>query len=187
VVHVTTRKGFRVVNYLDDFAGAESVRDANASYEFLGKVLSDFGLRESVDKARSPATQMSFLGVQFDTVKSTLEVTEERLEEIKSLLDLWSQKMVMTRNDLESLVGKLMFVSKCVRSARVFMSRMLNCLRELPNGRSIAVDDEMRLDLAWWSTFLSRFNGVVMMPMQNWSRPDSVIAVDACSTGIGGI
>jgi len=64
---------------------------------------------------------------------------------------------------------------------------MLNGLRELPNGVSVTVDDDLRLDLRWWSSFLETFNGVVMMPMQDWSRPDSVIAVDACSTGIGGI
>ena len=187
VVHVTTVNGFRVVNYLDDFAGAETVNKAAGAYEFLGKVLSDFGLKESEEKAREPSTRMSFLGVQFDTVRSTLEVTEDRLVEIKALLEVWTRKRVMIRNELESLIGKLMFISKCVRSARVFMSRMLNGLRELPNGVSVTVDDDLRLDLRWWSSFLETFNGVVMMPMQDWSRPDSVIAVDACSTGIGGI
>jgi len=187
VVHVTTSNGFRTVNYLDDFAGAETADRAGIAYDFLGRVLSDFGLVESEEKARRPSTQMSFLGVQFDTIRSTLEVTQDRLVEIKALLEVWAEKRVMTRNELESLIGKLMFISKCVRSARVFMSRMLNGLRDLPNGVIVAVDEELRLDLRWWSRFLETFNGVVMMPMQDWSRPDSVIAVDACSTGIGGI
>ena len=187
VAYVSANKGFVIVNYLDDFAGAERKEVAQVAYDCLGKVLSDFGLKESVEKARTPSSQMSFLGVLFNTDKLTLEVTEDRLVEINLLLKEWLEKRFMTRNELESLVGKLMFVSKCVRSARVFMARMLNMLREMPEGVSLQVDAEMRLDLKWWFTFLYKFNGVVMMPMQDWCRPDSVIAVDACNTGIGGI
>ena len=185
--YVMGKHNFNIVNYLDDFAGAEVPMDADSAYEKLGAVLLEFGLMESKEKARSPATSMSFLGVEFNTVDLTLEVTDTRLLEINHLLKDWLRKKVTTRVEIESLVGKLMFVSKCVRSSRVFLSRILNFLRDMIPGVQYEVDLQLLLDLKWWHRFLHEFNGTVMMPFSNWSRPDSVIAVDACLTGIGGI
>lgn len=40
-----------------------------------------------------------------------------------------------TRRQLQSLLGKLSFVTACVRSGQIFVSRLLNCLRIcLPHG-----------------------------------------------------
>jgi hypothetical protein len=46
---------------------------------------------------------------------------------------------------------------------------------------------ELLHDINWWARFLYKFNGIVMMPFQDWTEPDSIIAVDACGTGLGGI
>jgi hypothetical protein len=64
---------------------------------------------------------------------------------------------------------------------------MLTALRDLKDDGIVAVDGELKLDLTWWQKYISTFNGVVMMPFQDWSQPDTVLAVDACLSGVGGI
>ena len=59
---------FNVLNYADDFAGAEHEFDtALLSFNTLGKLLVDLGLIEAVDKACPPSKIMTYLGVKFDT------------------------------------------------------------------------------------------------------------------------
>ncbi|CAC5384008.1 unnamed protein product [Mytilus coruscus] len=77
-----------LINYLDDFAGAEISEKADISYKKLKWVLDSCGLEESVEKASRPSHRMSFLGVWFDTEKMTMEVTPDRLVEIFDLVSL---------------------------------------------------------------------------------------------------
>jgi hypothetical protein len=46
--------GYMMVNYLDDFGGAETNEKAWKAYETLGELLMSCGLEESVDKAVTP-------------------------------------------------------------------------------------------------------------------------------------
>ena len=55
-------------------------------------MLQKCGIEESVNKACPPSTIMPFLGVLFNTETMTLEITPERLEEIKLLILMWLKK-----------------------------------------------------------------------------------------------
>jgi hypothetical protein len=72
---------------------------------------------------------MTFLGVTFDTVSMTLEVTPERVVEISLLVQSWLRKKKASLKELQSLLGKLHFISSCVRPGRVFVNRLLSWLR----------------------------------------------------------
>lgn len=84
--------GYMMVNYLDDFGGAETKEKGWKAYENLGELLMSCGLEESVDKAVTPTTKMTFLGVTFDSEKMTLEVTPDRVVEISLLVESWLKK-----------------------------------------------------------------------------------------------
>ena len=177
--------GYSVVNYIDDFAGAE-VRDrAPEAYHSLGVLLDDLGLDESKDKACSPSTSMSFLGVLFDTVDGTLSVTNERLKEILALLEVWKKKQVASKTEVQSLIGKLNFVAACVRPSRIFMSRLLSLLRSMKDDTTVQLNPEFKKDISWWSTFLPLYNGVSMIPFAEWGEPDVEVASDSCLVGCG--
>ena len=92
------------------------------AYDFLGGLLSQLGLKESTAKAIPPVTLVSCLGVQFVTVNMTMSVVPSRLAEIISLLASWRVHKTCKKTALQSLVGKLMFVAKCVRQSRIFVS-----------------------------------------------------------------
>ena len=135
------------------------------------------GLEESVEKACHPSTRMVFIGVLFGTEALSLFVTKERLTEIKLLVQNWLSFETATLKQLQSLIGKLKFVAHCVKPSRIFISRLLNWLKEIP--------EELKKDLRWRYVFLPRFNGVAMMDQQEWGDPDGLVASDSCLTGCG--
>ena len=117
--------GISIENYLDDLAGADCPEKAWKSYQELRNILEFCGLEESVEKACPPATRMVFIGVLFNTETLTLLVTQERLEEIKLLVQNWLKFETATLKQLQSLIGKLNFVAHCVKPSCIFISRLL--------------------------------------------------------------
>ena len=176
------------MNYLDDLAGVETKKKAQFAYVCLEEILRKCGFEESVDKASPPSEIMIFLGVLFNSITMTVEVTPERLVEIRQLVLLWLAKESATLKELQSLIGKLNFVAACVRPGRIFISRLLVWLRQM-NGMKIAnieIPQEVKKDLIWWDRFLYQYNGISIMLYDDWSNPDEIFSTDACLTGIGG-
>lgn len=189
------KMGYMVINYLDDFGGADTVDKADEAYIALGALLDSCGLEESKQKGVAPTTRMEFLGITVDTVKLTLEVTSDRVLEISLLVQAWLRKKKASLRELQSILGKLHFVSTCVRPGRLFVSRLLNWLRSafpsnvVGSGHKIyrKIPVEVQKDLLWWHRFLSSYNGISMMSLEDWSSPDEIFSSDACLEGFGAI
>ena len=128
---------------------------------------------------------MLFLGIFFDTVAMTLQIDQGRLQEILQLLVEWLEMTHMNRKEVETVAGKLGFISACVRPGRLFVSRILQFLRGMPRVGKFPLTQEFQKDLWWWYHFLPGYNGVSMMPLEDWSYPDEVVATDACLEGCG--
>ena len=52
-----------------------------------------------------------------------LEITQERVIEIQALLAAWLTKNTTSLKELQSLLGKLSFVSSSVQPGRIFVQR----------------------------------------------------------------
>ena len=128
---------------------------------------------------------MVFLGIQFDTMNLTLSVPIQRVQETFTLLDQWLNANEMSRKEIQSVVGKLQFLANCVRPGRLFVSRILEFMRGLPDRGRFPVTDSVKADMRWWKLFLPRYNGISLMAVDHWSLPDEVFACDACLTGCG--
>ena len=162
-----------ILNYLDNLAGAKKKDNALFAYGCLGRVLEKCGIEESPEKSCPPSEIMVhvFLGVLFNTITMTVEVTPQRLTEIRSLIKRWLEKISATLKEIQSLLGKLNFVAACVRPSRIFVSRMLNWLRSIYHSSNIqhSIPDEIRKDLLWWHKFLPIYNGISLMEYDEWS------------------
>ena len=158
---------FYSINYSDDLGGAEStLHRATASFIAMGDLFRDLGLEESEDKACAPATKMVYLGIQFDTMDMTMSVPPDKVQEIRSDLELWRRKTTAVRKDLQSLLGKLFWISRVVKHSRAFMGRLLQLLRDMkgiPENRRVPLSDDSKKDILWWATYLRTFNGVSAM------------------------
>ena len=60
VAHISAQAGFKIVNYIDDMAGAEVPGRAMLAFESLAAILHMLGLQESIQKASPPNTNMCF-------------------------------------------------------------------------------------------------------------------------------
>ncbi|XP_077999222.1 uncharacterized protein LOC144452084 [Glandiceps talaboti] len=188
IIYIFQQLGFKAINFLDDFCGADLPHRAHSAFLAFRRLLVQLGVEEAVDKAVAPTTSLSFIGISVDTVTMTLRVTEDRLTEIKQLLVIWLDRKKCTRRELQVLIGKLSFVAGCVRPGRLFMSRMLATLRSVHSSRHhIFLNGQFRKDLQWWYLFICRYNGVSIIPDKAWSTADSIVATDACLSGCGGI
>ena len=116
----------------------------------------------------------------------TISVTSERMEEIIQELQKWQYKKTFRRKQLESLLGKLQFISNCVRPGRLMVFRLREALRGA-DDRHRPVTEEMQKDIRWWIHFLPRCNTTSIMWMDQFEVPDQLMATDSCLTGIGAV
>ena len=117
----------RLIRYLDDFLFVADSREAMAAILHAAQQLfSDFGLVVNTDKTEGPAQQISFLGVQLDSVAQTLSCSATRLTEIRSLLRSALSSHKIRLSFLASLIGKLQFAATVLPGARPFVRRMLD-------------------------------------------------------------
>ena len=149
---------------MDDFAGCEFGYRATEAFEELGRLLAELGVDESLDKACPPSTKMKFLGVEFDTQAMSMRIDNTKLQEIKQLSKTWARKTVATKEELQSILGKLMWVSKVVRFSRCFVSRIIGVLKGLRTQKQkVTLSKEIKKDFLWWSEFLPVFNGIELL------------------------
>ena len=150
--------------YMDDFAGAELGERASSAFEDMGSILVELGIVESKKKAHAPSTKMLFLGVEFDTVKMCMRVGDEKRNELKNTVDKWYRRTVATKEELQSLQGQLMWVSKVVRFSRCFVTRVIAEQKSLKTQKQKKkLSNDLRKDLLWWKFFLDKFNGVELI------------------------
>ena len=145
--------GIDVLNYLDDLALAETKKNAHFAFYTLQKVLEKCGIEKAKSKASPPSNIMSFLGILFNTITMTMEITPERLLELKVLLSFWLSKETATLKEVQSLLGKLNFVAACVRPGRIFVSRMIQWLKVL--YKEDLIPKFVKKYILWWNTFFT--------------------------------
>ena len=60
--------GYDIINFLDDFGGADTPDRAHRAYQNLGLLLQTLNLRESEEKSLPPSTKMIFLGIELNSL-----------------------------------------------------------------------------------------------------------------------
>ena len=186
IVFMHKQFGYFSINYIDDYRSAELAENAWSSYNLMGKIMTSVGAEEAKDKAVPPTTRLEFLGNTVDTVKMTLEVSDERKQELLLILKQWSNKKQYSKKQLQSLIGKLSFVTNCVRPGRIFISRLIEQLKNAKTSGNV-IQTEMRKDLQWWSDFLPKFDGICIMWLEDWRAVDKTLVSDASLVGGGAV
>ena len=123
--YVLRQRGHTVMNYVDDFFGVEMQRDARGAYDTLYAVLQKLGLTISVKKLVPPGTKAVCLGIAFDTEKGEISIPAEKMSKIVHMVEEWQAKKCCTRHQLQSLLGHLLYVHKCVKPARFIVNWIL--------------------------------------------------------------
>jgi hypothetical protein len=194
-------------NYADDYGqvtrGTLGIEQAQHSLEQTIALLRDeLGLPVPNDKTHRPATTMPILGLLIDSVRMEVRLEPERLVDLQRTITHWQSKTCYTRQQLQSLIGLLMFACKAIPPGRIFLHRMLALLRAIPecshstplaatrptppSVHGFSADSDMRHDLAWWHSHLTSWNGVSLIRELRWT--DTIVlrlTTDACLAGYG--
>ena len=175
--------------YIDDFFGADTPDRAFIAFVVLKILLHELGPDTAHDKQSELSTEMLCLGIEFGTLRMLMRVPSFHLDELRNILEFWLNLLHFSQHDLQSLIGKLSYVAACVKPGRIFMSRLLNMLRELSfsNNEKFPVTECMRKDLLWWQKFLPLYNGVSIIKEGTWLPADSFFFRDACLSGFGAV
>ena len=117
--------GFKVINYVDDFIGVGVPSVEHRSFACLQILLCELGFTISDKKLVEPTTKAVCLGVPIDAAAGTIAVPDEKLKQISDLVETWVTKHSCTCRQLQSLLGHLIYIHKCVKPSRFFVNHML--------------------------------------------------------------
>ena len=177
-------KGASVLIYLDDMVGvAPNLDQAHSHYTQACELLGDLGLPLAVKKLAPPAKTIQWLGILFDADNRTLSIPGRKLEEITNTISQLYTRNAMSKREVQQLAGKINFVSRVCRPARLFMARILAYLRAHPPGYT-KVHTGAKADMRWFITFLAQYNGISIMPE---AHPSVIIEADSCLKGGGAV
>ena len=96
----------------------------------------------------------------------TMSVPPDKVEEVREELSIWKRKTTASKKSLQKLLGKLFWISRCVKFSRPFMARLLNQLRLMssqPDNKKSKLSEDCHFDILWWDRFLRSFNGVELI------------------------
>ena len=157
-------------------------RSANV-FLALTNLITSLGLPINQEKVSNPVTRLTCLGIDIDAKSGMLHIPNNKLQEIQRVCQRWLTKASATKKQLQSLVGHLIYLHKCISPARLFVNRVLTTLRNAPGSGSISLDELFYRDIAWFVKFMQHYNGVTKIPEQ--TKPEVDLYVDACLLAVG--
>ena len=186
IAYIHEQLNYFILNYVDDFVGAEIRETIWAAYQALSTLLAELRVDTSEEKIVPPTTRLEFLGITFDSETMTMEISQQKMAEIQIELGTWLLRTAANRREVESLIGKLQFLAKCIKAGRIFLSRLIQWIRGMHRGFTYPIPLEARKDIAWWTRCAHQYNGVSLIWLHKNPEVDSIIATDASLIGYGG-
>ena len=111
------------------------------------------------EKPVLPSTLLTFLGIELDSMHWEARLFDEKLTELRSLLDAFTACNSCTKRDL-SLLGKLNFAASVVAAGHTFMRRLWDCASSMPElYHRVQLAALCKADLRWQNYLLARWNG----------------------------
>ena len=138
-------------------------------------------------KVTLPSTEVKFLGISINTTTRTLSIDKARLDEVIDLVSQLLSLRSVTKRRLLSVIGKLAFASRVVRTGRAFLGRLIGATKTVKYLHfSVKITAAVRADLQWWRDSVQSHNGVAMIPPP-WSDSSALnVYTDASGLGMGG-
>ena len=92
-----------------------------------------------------------------------------------------STKNFLSKQAFQSLLGKLIYIQKCVKPSRIFINRILEVFRSNSHNRKIYLTSDFHRDIQCFLAFLPSYNGVSYITKTNIDHSQSLF-LDTCLT-----
>lgn len=159
-------------HYLDDYVLVGPPKSNKCKEDLVTSLQTcdEGGYPVANEKTGLPATLMTLLGIEFDSVNQVLRLPQDKLKKLKKLVASWRKRKCCKKRELQSLAGHLSHACKVVRPGRRFLRGLFGFLSGFQRqDHMLRLNAALRADLEWWHVFLSPWNGVSMM----WDRKGS--------------
>ena len=189
--YMCTKGATYIDHYLDDYftLGPPASPECQSNMDCMLSACHDtaFPVSSSPGKVVHATTCMELLGLIIDTEAGELRISEERLRDTMAELETFLGIRKCKKRALLSLVGKLIFISRVVRSGRTFTRRLIEAAKGIRHlHHRVSLSAACREDIRWWATYLPSWNGVAIFTDPDWTHaPDMRLATDASDIGIG--
>ena len=150
-----------LLHYLDDFLtmGRELTSECWDNLQRPVHLCQRLGLPLKWQKLEGPATVLGFLGILLDTQRMEMRLPQEKLKELKLLINKWTSREAGKKYELLSLIGKLSHAAKIITPGRIFLRQMINVVHLVKHlDHWVHLNQEFKSDLAWWQTSIDTWN-----------------------------
>jgi len=178
-----------LVRYVDDFLLISPTQDECArDLHVMLDTCDASGFAVQPSKVTDPTRVIEILGIIIDVNLWELRISEDRVAEIRQLLSSWLGRRTCSKRELLSLIGKIAFSAKVVKSGRAFLGRLIYLARKAKHLHfRVRLSREAMRDIEWWSKCLETHNGVYFF-RPDWHSQEVVhIFTDASDHGFGGV
>jgi hypothetical protein len=181
---ILSKCNIQVINYIDDFIAIVPAGRAFEMFEITKSILSDIALVTSDSKTVKPAYQCNCLGIVVDPLDFTLSIPQDKLRATISICKQLQKFKKLTKHQLQSILGLLMYLHKAIKPARLFVNRIIALLRIAPHNSLVHVAHVFRRDLEWFCRFAQVYNGITQFD-KSIIFIDNEVYMDASLNGIG--
>ena len=119
ICYIMAQEGCKVLAYVDDFLVVAERHRAEKFYNRLSDLFTELGLPMNLDKKTPPAKCLSCLGISINIEANTLSIDNAKLVAIHEECMRVCGRKYLTKKAFQSLLGKLIYIHKCVAPARI--------------------------------------------------------------------
>ena len=134
--------GIIMYPYIDDFLYIMEAANAESQFRDAEALITALGLPVNYEKISYPNKTVTCLGIHIDLINNTLSIDADKLTSIQEHCDSIRIKKYISKRAYQSLLGKLFYIHKCVKPARIFMNRMLALFRANSHKNRIRLNNE---------------------------------------------
>ena len=171
-----------VRHYVDDYItiGAPGTQECTGNISAMLAACAEANMPIEPEKNEGPATTISFLGLELDSIRMEVRLPLDKLERLKALLETWKGRKAGKKREVLSLIGLLSHASKAVRPGRAYIRRLIDLSTVAKHlDHYVRINKEARADIEWWRSFLSIWNGTSLMFSCTQAAPDITLTSDA--------
>ena len=121
-----------VVAYLDDFfITAPTFDQCNKALLLFIRLIHRLGFDIAWDKLLGPSTNITFLGINIDSVSMYMTLPGEKVDALHLVIQKFLAMKRASKRELQHLAGKLSYASQLVHGGRTYLRRILDVINKL--------------------------------------------------------
>ena len=129
-----------LLHYIDDFLFWAPSDTLCCQYLLQAASLCrELGLPAEPLKVEGPATSITFLGIEIDSIKQELRLPQAKLASLKRILATWSKKRAASKREFQVLLGHLNHAVTVVPAGKAFLRHLIDVSYGSPEGHSGSV------------------------------------------------